>query len=140
MRIQDIKQVGEIERLSFPIPWSRDDFREIVLSKVYKPYVAKSSDDEVMGYVVFYTAGDEGHIMNIVTHPNSRRQGIAKQLLGFAHKIFKKEGAMVAYLELRRSNYSAYRLYKKYGYVYVGIRKDYYPDNMEDAILMRKSL
>jgi ribosomal-protein-alanine N-acetyltransferase len=78
--------------------------------------------------------------MNFVTHAMGRRSGIAKGLLAYAHKVFRTEGVGASYLELRRSNYSAYRLYKKNGYVYVGIRKDYYPDNMEDAILMRKML
>lgn len=140
MKIEDIAEVRNIESSSFSLPWSKDDFREIILSHTYKPFTLKNGSGQILGYIVFYVAADEGHIMNVVTNARYRRKGIAQKLLDFAHGQFRKAGVRSAYLELRRSNYSAYRLYKKKGYAYVGMRKSYYEDNMEDAILMRKIL
>jgi len=77
--------------------------------------------------------------MNVVSSPGNRRRGIAQIMLDFAHGIFRRAGVKSVYLELRRSNYPAYRLYKKMGYVYTGLRKSYYEDNNEDAIVMRKN-
>lgn len=140
MKMEDLGETSDIEKQSFSLPWSKDDFREIVLSQLYKALVARGPQNKILGYIVFYLAADEAHVMNVVTNPKYRRRGIAQTMLNFVHDIFRKEGIKIAYLELRRSNYSAYRLYKKQGYVYVSLRRGYYADNMEDAILMKKVL
>jgi ribosomal-protein-alanine N-acetyltransferase len=140
MTEEDLGEVSAIERESFSLPWSSDNFREIVLSQLYRAFVAKDRFGRVAGYIIFYVASDEGHVMNVATHPKQRQKGIAQKMLDFVHRIFITEGVKSAYLELRRSNYSALRLYKKTGYIFAGLRKGYYADNMEDAIVMRKPL
>lgn len=140
MKIEDVKEISEIERRSFEFPWSADSFREIALSQIYRSLVAKGPYGEIMGYMIYYIASDEGHVMNVAVNPEFRRRGVAEVLLDRVHGIFADAGLKSAYLELRRSNYPAFRLYKKKGYVYVGLRRGYYTDNMEDAILMRKYL
>ena len=140
MRIEDLSEISVLEKLSFSLPWSREDFREIVLSQLYKGLVLRGSMKQIMGYIVYYLAGDEGHVMNVVTNPKYKKMGVAQAMLDHVHGLFADSRASYSFLELRRSNYGAYRLYKKKGYVYVGLRRGYYADNMEDAILMRKAL
>jgi ribosomal-protein-alanine N-acetyltransferase len=79
---------------------------------------------------------DEVHIATIATHPDYRRQGIAKKLLAYTLQSAMREGAQSSFLEVRESNSSAQDMYRKFGYVEVGRRKRYYRDNDEDAILM----
>ena len=140
MSLEDIAEISNLEKQSFSLPWSKDDFREITLSQLYKSLVARGPQNKILGYIVFYLAADEGHVMNVVSNPKFRRRGVAQTMLNFIHELFKKSQAKSSYLELRRSNYTAYRLYKKLGYAYVGLRKGYYADNKEDAILMKKML
>jgi [ribosomal protein S18]-alanine N-acetyltransferase len=140
MKLAEIEEVSILEKEAFSLPWSKDDFREIVLSQLYKGLILKGPLKQIMGYIVYYLAGDEGHVMNVVTSAKYRQMGVAQAMLDHVHNVFAAQGAKFSFLELRRSNYSAYRLYKKKGYVYVGLRKHYYADNMEDAILMRKVL
>jgi len=140
MRPEDVDEISTMERDSFEFPWSKDSFREIVFSQVYKAIVVRTASNQIMGYTVYYTAADEGHIMNVVASSRYRRLGVANAMLAHIHGNLKKAGIKSVYLELRRSNYPAYRLYKKNGYVYIGIRKSYYADNMEDAVIMKKVL
>jgi len=79
---------------------------------------------------------DEAHIATVATHPDLRRQGIAKKLLAYALQHMKSEGAASSFLEVRAGNTAAQEMYRKFGYQVAGRRKRYYKDNGEDAILM----
>jgi ribosomal-protein-alanine N-acetyltransferase len=93
-------------------------------------------DDRVVGMLVLWIIVDEAHIASLATHPEFRRQGIAKQLLVKALDTAYAEGARTAFLEVRASNEAARRMYQKFGFEEAGRRERYYKDNNEDAILM----
>ncbi len=86
--------------------------------------------------LVLWLVMDEAHIATIATHPDFRRQGTAEQLMLVALRAARLEGARRAFLEVRAGNLAAQSMYKKYGFVSVGLRRRYYKDNDEDAILM----
>jgi ribosomal-protein-alanine N-acetyltransferase len=82
---------------------------------------------------------DELHVATIATHPEFRRQGIGKTLLTHALKSAREEGVVRSFLEVRASNQAAIEMYKSFGFIEDGRRKEYYKDNHEDAILMTLS-
>jgi ribosomal-protein-alanine N-acetyltransferase len=86
--------------------------------------------------IVAWLLVDEAHIATIATHPDHRRQGIARKLLTYALRYMSKEGAVTSFLEVRESNLAARNMYRKFGYEDAGRRKRYYKDTDEDAILM----
>jgi [ribosomal protein S18]-alanine N-acetyltransferase len=92
-------------------------------------------DGRIVGMLVAWLLVDEAHIATIATHPDFRRQGIARNLLTYALRYMSKEGA-VTLLEVRESNIAAQEMYCRFGYEAVGRRKRYYKDTDEDAILM----
>jgi [ribosomal protein S18]-alanine N-acetyltransferase len=97
---------------------------------------AAEMDGRLVGMLVLWMIVDEAHIASLATHPEFRRQGIAKQLLVEALDNAYAEGARTAFLEVRASNEAARRMYQKFGFEEVGRRERYYKDNNEDAILM----
>lgn len=142
MTVDDLEGVLEIERVSFPSPWPRSQFeRELknplsyaFTTKVIHPLEGKGL--RIIGYVIFWLVADEAHILNIAVHPGFRRRGIAKALLRFTLELLLKKGGKGVFLEVRRSNLAARRLYKGFGFKEIGVRKGYYTDNQEDAIVM----
>ena len=81
---------------------------------------------------------NEGHITNVAVHPEFRHQGIGDQLVSELLSLCEKENIDLVTLEVRKSNQNAIKLYEKHGFVAEGIRKAYYQDNKEDAIIMWK--
>jgi [ribosomal protein S18]-alanine N-acetyltransferase len=94
------------------------------------------SGGRIAAMLVLWLIIDEAHIATIATHPDFRRQGIGEQLMIAALVSAREEGARRAFLEVRAGNTGALELYKKYGFVVAGVRRGYYKDNNEDAILM----
>jgi ribosomal-protein-alanine N-acetyltransferase len=136
MTVEDIQAVVELDQISFSLPWPERSFRfELTDNPASRCWVAES-DGRVVGMVVAWLFVDEAHIATIATHPDYRRQGIARQLLIFTLEAAMREGAQSSFLEVRASNLAAQEMYRKFGYVEVGRRKRYYRDNDEDAILM----
>ena len=132
-----IDPILEISILSFHTPWSREAFMSELDNK-FARYVVAKKDGIVVGYGGMWLIIDEGHITNIAIHPEYRSIGIASMILEALLDICKLELADSATLEVRRSNLIAQNLYKKYGFVEDGIRKSYYEDNKEDAVIMWK--
>lgn len=130
-----IDDILEISILSFPIPWSRDAFTNELTNK-FARYVVAVKDNKVIAYGGIWLIIDEGHITNIAVHPEYRGIGIASAILEAILEICKAELISSVTLEVRRSNAAAQGLYKKYGFIEDGIRKAYYEDNKEDAIIM----
>jgi ribosomal-protein-alanine N-acetyltransferase len=136
MRLEDIPAVHEIDILSFSLPWSERSFRfEVTENPVSRGWVAEV-DGQIVAMLVLWFIIDEVHIATIAVHPDFRRQGIGEQILLCALRSAKDEGAQRAFLEVRAGNAAAQAMYKKYGFVSVGIRPGYYKDNDEDALLM----
>ena len=139
MTLDDLPEVLEIEHLSFNTPWSRDIFLKELHSEFSKVLVAKSSlleKHKVLGYISLWFVSEEMHILNLACHPRFRRSGVAKSLLEHSLYLSFKIGMKSALLDVRESNYEALSLYKKYGFKPVGVRREYYSDTKEDAIVM----
>jgi [ribosomal protein S18]-alanine N-acetyltransferase len=136
MTIDDIRAVVELDKLSFSLPWPERSFRfELTDNPASRCWVAEA-DGRIIGMIVVWLIVAEAHVATLATHPNFRRQGIAKKLLSHALQYLIGEGAQSSFLEVRASNTAAQEMYSKFGYKESGRRRHYYKDNDEDAILM----
>ena len=136
MTLEDVPAVVELDSLSFSLPWPERSFRfELTENSASRCWVVEL-DGKIVGMLVAWLLVDEAHIATIATHPDHRRQGIARNLLAYALRYMSKEGAVTSFLEVRESNTAAQELYHQFGYEAVGRRKRYYKDTDEDAILM----
>jgi ribosomal-protein-alanine N-acetyltransferase len=136
MTLEDIPAVVELDQLSFTLPWPERSFRFEVTDNPASRCWVFELDDRIVGMIVVWLLVDEAHVATISTHPDHRRQGIAKKLLTYALRYMSKEGAVTSFLEVRENNLAAQEMYRKFGYEAVGRRKKYYKDTSEDAILM----
>ncbi len=140
MTLDDLPQVLEIDRLSFPIPWPERSYRfelsENPSSTLLVATREESGQTRLAGYVGFWWIVDEVHISTLAVHPRFRRQGIGSGLLEAALGQAVLKGADFATLEVRVSNQAALDLYHRFGFHVVGRRAKYYRDNDEDALLM----
>ena len=136
MTLEDIPAVVELDKLSFTLPWPERSFRfELTDNPASRCWIVEL-DGKVVGMIVAWLLVDEAHVATIATHPDHRRQGIARKLLTYALRYMSKEGAVTSFLEVRENNHAAKDMYRKFGYEVVGRRKRYYKDTSEDAILM----
>ena len=136
MTLDDIEQVVAIDRVSFSLPWPERSFRfELTDNPASRCWVAEL-DGRIVGMIVVWLIVDEVHVATIATHPDFRRQGIAKNLLSHTLQHLSSEGAQSSFLEVRASNLAAQEMYRKFGYEESGVRRRYYRDNDEDALLM----
>jgi ribosomal-protein-alanine N-acetyltransferase len=139
MKLEDLNEVLEIEALAFSTPWSRNSFLYELLENERALYLtAKNEYGRIMGYVGMWIVFDEGHITNLATHPQYRRQGVARKLMGELIIASKERAVRYLTLEVRRTNSEAQELYQKLGFVHMGVRRKYYLDNNEDALIMWK--
>jgi ribosomal-protein-alanine N-acetyltransferase len=136
MTLEDIPAVIDLDHQSFSLPWPERSFRfEVTENQASRCWVAEV-DGQVAGMIVVWLIVDEAHVATIATHPDFRRQGLAKRLLAHALRLLIDEGAHTSFLEVRESNLAAREMYRKFGYEETGRRRRYYSDNDEDAILM----
>ena len=138
MDLSDIEDILVVEKLSFSIPWSRDSFEKEIVDNNLATYLVAKVNEKAVGYIGMWKVLNEGHITNVAVHPEFRHQGIGDQLVSELLSLCEKENIDLVTLEVRKSNQNAIRLYEKHGFVAEGIRKAYYQDNKEDAIIMWK--
>lgn len=136
MKPEHITQVLSIEFNSFPIPWSYQAFMFEVTENDFAFYIVAQINKKVVGYTGMWIVLDEAHITNVAVHPEYRGCGIGRALMKELLKRAAVMGAVKITLEVRVSNNVAKDLYKSLGFVDVGVRKKYYSDNNEDAIIM----
>lgn len=139
MKEDDIRQVMDIESESFSTPWTEAAF----LAEVHKPYSLNRVfiiGDRLVGYLCVNLILDEGHILNLAVHPDFRRRGLATRLIHEALPELKKRGCRVIYLEVRNSNASAKKFYEHFEFKEAGLRKKYYANPVEDAVVMMRQL
>jgi len=139
MRPEDLDQVMSIEVVSFPTPWSRDSYEGEMKNSLAR-YIVVECEGQVAGYAGVWLVADEAHITNIAVHPDWRGQGVGEALLNALVAIAAGSGAQRLTLEVRPSNLPALRLYRKFRFLPVGLRKKYYSDTGEDALVMEKLL
>ena len=139
MTEDDVDSILNVEQQSFSIPWSRRAFSEELDNKLAIYLVAKIKN-KVVGYVGMWKILDEGHITNIAILPEYRGIGIGVRLVEEILKEAEKEGINRVTLEVRKSNAVAQRLYAKFAFKIEGMRKGYYQNNGEDAVIMWKNI
>jgi ribosomal-protein-alanine N-acetyltransferase len=140
MHKEDIDQVLAIEQASFSMPWSRNLFLSEFRSPLVSTLLVAFSDDpllrNVIGYIVFWIAADEMHLLNLATAPERRRRGVAKKLVLAGLKRAHQKGATRAFLEVRASNTAARKFYADLGFTGTSMRREYYDSPVEDAVVM----
>ena len=140
MRKDHIEQVMEIEKASFPMPWTKSMFLYEITSPLSFHFVAtkpETKGDQVLCYIIFWMLMEEVHILNLATHPAFRGRGIAHSLLLFSLDFAYKRGGILYLLEVRKGNEAALNLYYKVGFAAWRVRRKYYADTGEDALIMR---
>jgi ribosomal-protein-alanine N-acetyltransferase len=134
---EDLGGLLAVEQASFLNPWTR----EMYVAELQNPgmshlLVAKDAAGRVVGFCGFWQVLDEIHINNVAVLPEYRRQGIASLILGRVFSEGRRVGAGRATLEVRRSNESARRLYERFGFTVAGVRRGYYRNPDEDALVL----
>ena len=137
LQLRDLAAIEEIERASYPTPWSRSMFA----GELTKPssICLGAFDREtglLLGYLIISRYVDAWHLMNVAVAAEHRRRGIASTLLDRLFELTAGDGRRGYTLEVRISNTSAIKLYERSGFRARGIRRGYYTDNREDALIM----
>lgn len=133
---EDVDDIYEIEKLCFPDPWSRDALIYELEENPRAFYIVADLDGQVVGYAGLWWIEDEGHITNVAVKPGFRNRRIGAGIIGVMLDFTSKEGILHHTLEVRRSNEPAISLYEKFGFRTEGVRKKYYLNNGEDALIM----
>jgi [ribosomal protein S18]-alanine N-acetyltransferase len=139
MVLADLDEVMTIERTSFKHPWSSHFFLEELQVACARSILAQISG-KIVGYTLFWLLPDEVDIHNIAVHGSFRRQGIGQALLEKVVVAARSRNSSRVTLEVRFSNIAAQKLYESVGFVRTGLRKGYYSDDGEDAVLMALEL
>lgn len=139
MTIDDVDEVYKVEEDCFVDPWSKDSIRKELKNDLAR-YLVAEIDDKIVGYVGVWFVVDEGHITNVAVHSDYRGKKIGDRLVKEMVELCKENNLVAMTLEVRTSNTVAQNLYRKYGFKMGGIRKEYYSDNKEDAIIMWNQL
>jgi ribosomal-protein-alanine N-acetyltransferase len=136
MRLEDIETICEIEREAFPTPWTSSAFHNELTNNHFAHYLVMELNGEIAGYAGMWLIMDEAHITNIALRTHFRGKKLGERLLVQMQSAAVFLGAERMTLEVRVSNVVAQRLYAKLGFIPAGLRKGYYTDNGEDAIIM----
>lgn len=140
MEERDLRFVARIERLSFTHPWPESSFRGEVQNRhiSYPSVIIHRPDDRLIGYVIFWCLAEEAQISNFALHPDYRGMGVGENILRLTLRSIQNMGARHVVLEVRPSNTAARTLYRKLQFIPLGLRKGYYRDPEEDALVMIK--
>ncbi len=140
MKESDLDRIMEIEEKTFNPPWSREAFLLELTKNLLAKYIVAEVDGLVVGYGGIWLIIDEGHVTNIAVDEKYRGKGIGSKILEGLIQLCADRNMIAMTLEVRKSNEVAQALYRKYGFKEYGIRKGYYQDNNEDAIIMWKDI
>jgi ribosomal-protein-alanine N-acetyltransferase len=137
LELRDLNAIEDIERASYPTPWSRSMFAgELAKPSSLSLGAFESESGGLLGYLIISRYVDAWHVMNVAVAPDHRRRKIATMLLDRLFELTAGEGRRGYTLEVRVSNDVAIRLYERAGFKPRGIRRGYYTDNREDALIM----
>ncbi|MFT8323058.1 MAG: ribosomal protein S18-alanine N-acetyltransferase [Bacillus sp. (in: firmicutes)] len=136
MRVEDIEEVYKIEMMSFTTPWSKEAFYNELTQNRFASYMVIEHEKHLVGYCGVWIVVDEAHITNIAVLQEFRGKKLGEKLLKSIIQQAKNKGAVTMTLEVRVSNKVAQNLYRKLGFQDGAIRKSYYTDNKEDALVM----
>ena len=135
MGMPDVEAVHAIEESTFPKPWTKADFEREMTDNACARYLVAEKDGRIIGFADTWIVLDESHITNIAIVRDERGKGYGLRLTQALMQYAANLGVQYATLEVRRSNLAAQSLYRKLGFVSVGVRKRYYEDNGEDALI-----
>lgn len=136
LSVEDIDQILQIEHASFTLPWTREAFFNEMVHNKFALYMGIVDQDVVIGYCGVWIVIDEAHITNVAILPEYRGKQLGEALMRHVMDIARSRGALKMTLEVRVSNVAAKSLYRKLGFQDGGLRKNYYSDNQEDALVM----
>ena len=135
----DASAIAELEKGIFSDPWCEKDIASAISVSGAMCYTALGDDGRLYAYVLGRTIAPEGEIYRVATTPEQRGRGIAFRLMTYAIKTEKGQGLENLFLEVRSKNLPAMKLYSALSFKQIGIRKNYYKDPPDDAILMMRS-
>ena len=136
LELGDLDAIERIERASYPTPWSRSMFASELAKPSSLSFGALDDTGRLVGYLVLSRYVDAWHVMNVAVDPARRRQGIASALLHRLLDLTRDDAQRGYTLEVRVSNVGAISLYERFGFRAKGVRRGYYTDNREDALIM----
>lgn len=137
MTLEDVPVISKLEEEAFSMPWSPEDFRQMIEKEDARYYVAEEDGELLGGCGVLLIVG-EGNITNVVIKPEARNRGIGTGLLQYLIEEGYREGLNAFTLEVRVSNQAAIHVYEKVGFVSEGVRPHFYEKPTEDALIMWK--
>ena len=137
-RPDDATAISEMENEIFSDPWSQKDIFSYICSETGMCFTALD-DGKVIGYIIGRKIPPEGEIYRIAVHPDRRQRGVGYRLLSYGLKTELGEGVESVFLEVRSKNTAARALYKAYGFSEIGVRRNYYQNPSDDAIVMIKN-
>lgn len=130
----DLDDLVQLEKVCFSHSWTRKQFLMGLELGSFR-LLGIRTDGQLVGYIAFSMVEDEMEILNLAVHPDFRKKKLGSALMEKTFDVCLSEGAVKSFLDVRESNEPAIALYKKYGYEQYGVRKRYYPDTKEDALL-----
>lgn len=142
MTLADVPEVGVLERICFSAPWSEETYRHEIRHNprafyyVLRPPEGRAALPSILAYGGYWVLGDEAHIVTIASHPRLRRRRLGELMLLHLVERARQAGVAAVTLEVRAGNRAAQALYRKWRFEEVGLRKRYYRDNNEDALLL----
>jgi [ribosomal protein S18]-alanine N-acetyltransferase len=136
---EDLDGVMAIEEASFNNPTSREWYEgELQRPEICFIYVLRTASNPVAAFCAFWLVADQAHINNLAVRPELRGQGLGTQLLEVIIVEAANRGADILTLEVRQSNEPARRLYERSGFFQAGVRKNYYTNPVEDALILNR--
>lgn len=141
MLVGDLDAIAAVENEIYAFPWTRGNFQD-ALSAGYSAWMLLGGRREIVGYSIVMIAIDEAHLLNLSVARGYQRTGYGWRMLEWMAQRARDYGARTMLLEVRPTNADALRLYERYGFRRIGVRRGYYPAHggREDAIVMRVAL
>jgi ribosomal-protein-alanine N-acetyltransferase len=135
MKKDDLDRVMEIEQASFSTPWGRGSFRNLMGRRDAELWVSEF-DGALVGYSVIWFVGREAELGNLAVDPLCRQRGLGRILLDWTLEHARERAVEKVFLEVRVSNLGAQNLYKSRGFAQMGVRRRYYREPVEDALVL----
>lgn len=139
MLVEDLDQVMEIEEDLFSVPWTREGFLTYLMKKDTMFFVVEEKE-KILGFCSMMTVLDEGDILNVAVRRDRQKEGIGQFLVDSILRMADMQGIRLVHLEVREGNRTARRLYERLGFKEDGLRRNYYEDPVENAVLMTKAM
>ena len=139
MLVEDLDQVVDIEQNLFSVPWTKEGFLTYLMKKDTMFFVVEEKE-RILGYCSMMPVLDEGDLLNVAVRSDRQKEGIGQFLVDSMLRMAEMQGIRLVHLEVRQGNGTARRLYQRLGFKEDGLRRDYYENPVENAVLMTKTM